>query len=80
MVMIVKKTNDPLRWLRLIEAKKHIKKTTDLDISITRLRYWIAHGLVNHSGYRVLLRARKRFGQWWVTDKWLDEFIKEVSE
>jgi hypothetical protein len=69
-----------MKQLRLIEAKKYLKKTTDLDVSVTRLRHWIAYGLVNYSGEKVLLRARKRFGQWWTSDEYINEFIREQGE
>lgn len=69
-----------MKYLRLIEAKKYLKKTTDLDVSVTRLRYWITCGLVNYSGQKVLLRARKRFGQWFTSDEYIDDFIKEQGE
>lgn len=69
-----------MKQLRLVEAKKYLKKTTDLDVSTTRLRSWITHGLVNYSGRKVLLRARKRFGQWFTSEEYIDEFIKEQGE
>lgn len=68
-----------MKWLRLVEAQKHIKKTTDLNITLTRLRSWVTKGLVNHSGQRFILQARKRFGQWYTTAEYIDEFIKEQS-
>lgn len=69
-----------MKWLRLVEAQKYIKKTTDLNMSAIRLRCWITKGLVNHSGRKVLLRARKRFGQWYTREEYIDEFIREQSE
>lgn len=69
-----------MKWLRLVDAKKYIKRKTELDISITRLRCWITSGLVNHSGRRFILQARKRFGQWYTTAEYIDEFIREQSE
>ena len=69
-----------MKQLRLIEAKKYLKKTTDLDVSVTRLRHWITYGLVNYSGHRVLLRARKRWGMWYTCEEYIDEFIEEQNE
>lgn len=69
-----------MKWLRLTEAKKYIKKTTDLNIDISRLRCWITLGLKNNSGRRSILRARKFSGQWHTTAEYIDEFIQEQSE
>lgn len=68
-----------MKWLRLIGAQKYIKTSTGLNISITRLRCWIVKGLVNHSGRRFILQARKRFGQWYTTAEFIDNFIREQS-
>lgn len=69
-----------MRWLRLTEAQKYVKKTTHLDISVLRIRSWITGGLITYSGYRVVLQARKRFGLWYTREDWINEFIKEQSE
>lgn len=69
-----------IKWLRLKDAQKYIKQKTNLNISVSRLRNWITQGVVNYSGFKILLRAKKRFGQWFTTNEWIDEFIKEQSE
>lgn len=69
-----------MKWLRLVDAQKYIKKKTNLNIPIHRLRRWINEGLLNHSGFKILLRARKRYGTWFTTDEWIDEFIEEQNE
>ena len=67
------------KTLRLKDAQKYIKKTTHLDKSLPTIRNWITQGLVSHSGRRVVLRARKKFGQWYSSDKAVDEFIEELD-
>lgn len=69
-----------MKWLRLKDAQKYLKKETGLDVSIARIRNWITKGTVNYSGYKILLRARKRFDMWYTTAEWIDDFIKEQSE
>ncbi len=75
----LKPTKKTERVLRLKDAKKYIKKTTHLDITLPRLRGWITRGLVSHSGRRSVLRARRKYGVWFTTDRAVDEFIQELD-
>ena len=79
MVIILKNTDKIEKTLRLKDAQKYIKKTTHLDKSLPTIRNWITQGLVSHSGRRVVLRARKKFGMWYTTDWAIDELILELD-
>ena len=68
------------RILRLKDAQRYVKKTYHLDKSAVNIRGWINAGLVSHSGRRVVLRARKKFGQWFTTDRAIDEFVLELDQ
>ena len=80
MEIILNNTDKTEKVLRLKDAKKYIKKTYHLDKPITSIRGWINAGLVSHSGRRVVLRARKKFGQWFTSDRAIDEFVLELDK
>lgn len=66
--------------LTLKQAQTYLKTMYQLNISTTRLRAWILSGLVSTNGRRYILRARKWFGLWHISDEAIDEFLSELGD